>query len=133
MSTELWRCPHMGVRIDRAAALVRIERTALAFTSPEEVESVWRESARVLDRERRPKLALLVDLRAAPGRNDPAFEAAMIRVRPLVMRDFRRTAILISTGAGLLQIKRHIREDGIERMVGSDEAELVAYLTERPA
>jgi hypothetical protein len=31
------------------------------------------------------------------------------------------------------QIQRHVREDGIDRMIGSDEARLLDYLREAPA
>jgi hypothetical protein len=87
--------------------------------------------SRVLDDARRAgrrQLAQLVDLRLAPGRNEPEFEKAMLRVRPLVMRGFSRIGILVQSTVGALQIKRHVREDGIERMVSSSESELLSYL-----
>lgn len=126
---------HFTVDIERATQLARITRTTTPFASPEELAEKWLETSRAIDRfdpgrrHGRSKLSLLVDLRAAPGRNDPAFEEAMLRIRPVVMFGFRRLGILIKTPAGALQIQRHVREDGIERRIGSDEAALVTYLT----
>lgn len=90
------------------------------------------EVSRALDRTGRTGLSLLVDLREAVGRNDPEFEAAMQRLKPIVMRGFRRVAILVRTTVGALQIHRHLREDGVERMIGSDEAQLLDYLSGAP-
>ncbi len=125
---ELLRNAHMIVTVDPAAQLVRVTRTAARFSSPAQLEERWLEVSRVLDQAGRSGLSQLVDLRAASGRNEPEFEAVMLRVRPLVMRGFRRVAILVQSTTGALQIQRHVREDGIERMIGSDEDELLAYL-----
>jgi hypothetical protein len=119
---------HFTVDVDPTLKLARISRTAIPFASADQVASKWLEVSRALDRIGRRQLAQLVDLRAAPGRNEPEFEAAMLRVRPMVMRDFRRIGILVQSTVGAMQIKRHVREDGIERMISSSEAELLAYL-----
>ncbi|XYH92905.1 hypothetical protein ACMHYB_34220 [Sorangium sp. So ce1128] len=129
---EILRNAHYVVTVDPAAQLVRITRSALPSESPAQFEERWMEVSRALDRAGRNGLSLLVDLRAAAGRNDPEFEAAMQRLRPIVMRGFRRVAILVRTTVGALQIQRHLREDGIERMIGSDEAQLLDYLFSAP-
>lgn len=125
---EILRNEHFTVLIDSAQRLARVTRSALPFTSAEEVEQKWLEVSRALDRAGRHRLAQLVDLRAAPGRNEPEFEKAMMRVRPLVMQGFSRIGILVQSTVGALQIKRHVREDGIDRMVSSSESELLTYL-----
>ncbi|AGP38015.1 hypothetical protein BE04_49015 [Sorangium cellulosum] len=127
---EILRNAHYTVTIDPAAQLARVTRSAAPSESAFLFEERWMEVSRALDRAGRSGLCLLVDLREAVGRNDPLFEAAMQRVRPAVMSGFRRVAVLVRTTAGALQIQRHVREDGIDRMIGSDEAQLLDYLRE---
>lgn len=127
-SREILQNEHFSVAVDTTLKLARVIRTAVPFTSAEQLSSKWIEVSRVLDLIGRRQLSQLVDLRAAPGRNEPEFEAAMLRIRPMVMRDFRRIGILVQSTIGAMQIKRHVREDGIERMISSSEADLLAYL-----
>ncbi|WP_437774272.1 hypothetical protein [Sorangium sp. So ce1097] len=129
---EILRNAHYVVTVNPAVKLVRIMRSAVPFESVAQFEEGWMEVSRALDRAGRDGLSLLVDLRQAVGRNEPAFEAAMQRFRLILMRGFRRVAILVRTPAGALQIQRHFREDGLERMIGSDEARLLEYLAEAP-
>ncbi|WP_433926212.1 hypothetical protein AB3662_25125 [Sorangium cellulosum] len=129
---EILRNAHYVVIVNPAMKLARVTRSAVPSESVAQFEEGWMEVSRALDRVGRDGLSLLVDLRSAVGRNDPAFEAAMLRIRPAVMRGFRRVAILVRTPAGALQIQRHFREDGVERMIGSDEARLLQYLSEAP-
>ncbi|WP_437729824.1 hypothetical protein [Sorangium sp. So ce1335] len=129
---EILRNAHYVVTVNPAVKLARIMRSAVPSESAAQFEEGWMEVSRALDRVGREGLCLLVDLRSAVGRNDPAFEAAMQRIRPVVMRGFRRVAVLVRTPAGALQIQRHVREDGVERMIGSDEARLLEYLAEAP-
>lgn len=130
---ELLRNAHHTVTIDPVLQIARVTRSPLPSESATQFEALWMEVGRALDRVDRHRLCLLIDLRAAAGRNDPQFEAAMQRIRPVVMGGFRRIAILVRTTAGALQIQRHVREDGIDRMIGSDEARLLEYLREAPA
>ncbi|WP_437662406.1 hypothetical protein [Sorangium sp. So ce1182] len=129
---EILRNAHYVVTLDPVAQLARVTRSALPSESPAQFEERWMEVSRALDQAGRSGLSLLVDLRAAVGRNDPEFEAAMLRLRPVVMRGFRRVGILVRTTVGALQIHRHLREDGVERMIGSDEAQLLDYLSGAP-
>jgi hypothetical protein len=55
---------------------------------------------------------VVVDMRQAPPRNDPAFENAMARLRGVVTGKFARTAVLLESAAGVLQVNRLGREDG---------------------
>ena len=128
---EILRNSYMVVTLDRDRLLLRLTRTNTAFPNVDEVRQRWLEASQTGDRilgVGRSRFALLVDLRSAPGRNDPSFEAVMKEVRPIVMRGFRRIGMLMGTAAGALQIVRHSREDGLERMVSSDEDKLLDYL-----
>jgi hypothetical protein len=125
---EILRNTHFVVTVNPAIQLVRVTRSAVPSESAVQFEAKWMEVCVALDRAGRSGLSLLLDLRAAVGRNDPEYEEAMVRVRPAVMKGFRRVAVLVQTTAGSLQIHRHRRQDFIERLIGSDEAQLLDYL-----
>jgi hypothetical protein len=86
-----------------------------------------------LDQFGRWRGAVLVDLRAAPGRNDAAFEHVMKKLRPRLFAGFRRCGALVQTAVGSLQVARYARQDGIKLMVSSEEPALLAYLEHAPA
>ncbi|MCR9162727.1 MAG: hypothetical protein ACE37F_02835 [Nannocystaceae bacterium] len=56
--------------------------------------------------------ALLIDLRAAVGRNDPEFEAGLQQRRHELFERFKQTAVVVETAVGSLQVHRHIVQDG---------------------
>ncbi|MEM7151597.1 MAG: hypothetical protein AAF799_02100 [Myxococcota bacterium] len=65
----------------------------------------------------RSKAALLVDLRAATGRNDKEFEATVTPLRRSLLQSFKNCALLVGTVIGKLQVERHMREDGLPVLV----------------
>jgi hypothetical protein len=74
--------------------------------------------------------ALVADIRAAPGRNDPVFEPVMQRLAPRWFAGFRKVGVLVKNTVGMLQGQRYARKDGISRLTSNDEAEMVRYLTQ---
>lgn len=118
----------VSVTLDRVRGVARVTRSAERPPSIEEVTRAFDEAARVLDRLERGTLRLLIDLRAAPGRNDPEFEQAMAARRRELMRGFPAVAILVQTPVGELQIARITREDGSGARVFNDEAKALAWL-----
>ena len=52
----------------------------------------------------------------------------MKRLRPRLFGGFERVALLVRSAVGLLQIQRHLREDGVSAHVDTDEAALMAAL-----
>ncbi|MGK3997667.1 hypothetical protein [Sorangium sp. So ce1024] len=129
---EVLRNAHFVVIVDHTARVVRVTRTAEPFDSIEQIEQKCQEIVGALALVDRSAMSLLLDIRAAPGRNDPRFESATLRLRTAAVRGFTRVAVLVGTSAGALQVRRHVREDGIERMISDDEGELLAYLATPP-
>lgn len=127
---EVLHTPFFVVTVDEEAALCRITRTSEPFASAKEAQSRWLEVSAALDRVGRQDRCLLTDLRLGPARNDPAFEVAVRSVVPRVHHGFRRNAVLVRMAAGALQIRRHAREDGVERLVTDSEEAALAYLRE---
>ncbi|MCR9165564.1 MAG: hypothetical protein ACE37F_00920 [Nannocystaceae bacterium] len=85
-----------------------------------------------LDRisEQRGSLRVLVDLRAAHGRNDAEFEAAIDPHRRRLFRSGNAMAVLNKTQVGAMQIRRHLRADGVDALVFEDENDAKKWLRE---
>ncbi|WP_437288294.1 hypothetical protein [Sorangium sp. So ce406] len=129
---ELLRNAHFIVIVDRTTKIVRVTRSAEPFDSIEQIQQQCLAVTDALAMVDRSAMSLFLDIRAAPGRNDPTFEEATLRLRTAAVRGFRRVAVLVGTSAGALQVRRHSREDGIDRMISDSEDELLAYLTAVP-
>lgn len=71
--------------------------------------------------------ALLVDLRTIVGRNDAEFETALAPRRRELLRKFARSALLVRTTIGRLQLERYLAADGIAARVFSDEGDAMAW------
>ncbi len=126
----VWQNDYYAVLVDAPLAIVWNVRSSKPFASLEELEASVASVCRCLDGLGRSRNALLLDVRAAPGRNDPAFEAALDRLRPLWFRGFRRVGVLVQSVVGELQAQRYARRDSIKRLITSDEAALLRYLTQ---
>jgi hypothetical protein len=77
---------------------------------------------------------LLIDVRQAPGNNDPQIEVSIHRFRSDLNELFPITAVLVATAVGRLQISRMNRERkdlGGTGNIFMDEAEALAYLMSR--
>jgi len=121
--------PFLTVGLDRPQRLARVTRSAARPRDIEEITQAFDEAIRSLDFDR-ARFRLLIDLRAAPGRNDPEFERAMASRRAELMRGFMAVAILVQTPVGELQVARITREDGSNAKVFNDEAKALAWLTQ---
>jgi hypothetical protein len=85
---ELLRTRHFVVESVSGTPRIEVTRTAEPFESIEEMRAAFTEVSKVLDREGRQTSALLVDTRAAPPRNDPAFEQAFDAIRLMLLTGF---------------------------------------------
>jgi hypothetical protein len=70
---------------------------------------------------------LVLDTRAAPGRNDDEFESSVVPLARRFSERFERTAILVATPIGRLQAQRLGRELAWSAVVFVDEAEAIAW------
>ena len=120
--------PHFELAVDKSRSVVRLSRTTASFVTIVQMEQKYARVFAELDRLGRRGLRLFIDLRRAPGRNDPEFDRAMKRIRPKLFAGFVRVAILVQSSIGALHVARHAREDGLEALVSTDEARLYEYL-----
>ena len=102
-------------RIETLDGYVRIVRSARPYTDLPGLDAEHAQLERALAPLR--GLPVLVDLRDAPGRNDPAFEERMSAHRRVLFRGAPRACVLVRTATGVLQVRRHVKEDGLEGRV----------------
>jgi hypothetical protein len=124
----LLQTPFLHVEHDEPRKFVRYTRSTRGFASIAELDDAHLGLIRAFQRLDRPRLNLLVDLRDAPPRNDPAFEQAIARHRGPMMQGFRRVAILVRSVVGGLQVRRHMSDDGTVSQITQDEDEALRYL-----
>lgn len=127
---QVFQDEYFTVLIDEKRSIVRTLRNDTPFASIEEIDVILARLGDVLDVLGRSRYGLLADLRNGPSRNDPLFEAAMERNLPRWISGFRKVGVLVRTTVGVMQIKRHARNDRFERMISKDEDELLKYLTQ---
>jgi hypothetical protein len=109
------------------SGLVRYARTSLAYRDPADLARSYAGLGALMPRIL-PGMKLLVDLRLAPPRNDPEFEAkANSAISGFVTR-FAKHATLVRTAAGKLQTARLAHASGIAVHVFDDEDAALDYL-----
>lgn len=128
MALEVFRNEYTTISMDPKGPLVRMVRSDAPFASAAALEKSVGEMIRTLDEIGRSGRVILNDLRAIPGRNDSDFEEYMRRMRPRLYGGFVRVGILVRSSVGALQIRRMVQEDGLARMVMTDEAALLEWL-----
>lgn len=126
---EVFRDEFMTIFMEPKGSFVRMVRSDVPYPSLEALEKNVGELIRTFDAIGREGRVVLNDLRAVQGRNDSIFEERMAKLRPRLYQGFARVGILVRSTVGALQIKRMIQEDGIDRMVMTDEAALIEYLS----
>ena len=110
------------------AGYVLIVRSEAMFDTLEDVVRVHRALGRVLDGVPRESLGVLYDLRLARGRNDPGFEAALAPHRKATWTGWKRTAVVVKSVTGGLQVRRHMVDDGVSGEVYDDLERGIEYV-----
>ena len=124
----LYESKFARLEIDEARRVVRYVRSAEAFANIDDANQMFREIIAASARINRRDLALLSDVRLAPGRNDDAFESAVASFRSDLFRGFRKRAALVRTMAGMLQVRRLNGTSETSVDVFDDEASALAFL-----
>jgi hypothetical protein len=123
----LFKSDHYELRDDAGPGAVRLVRLAAPFVRIEDFHAA---NAAVRDAIRKTGARrLLFDVREGPpGRNDVAFEEAGVRWRREIVDAFERSATLVKSAAGRLQVMRLARTEGMGARVFLDEEEALRYL-----
>lgn len=131
MQRVLFSDAHVIVTLDATSSLVRFKRTSQPYASLEVVRSVHAEVRRALRAEVKEPIKLLIDIRAAPARNDPAFEAEVVKTFQGLDVQFAAQVVLVQSAVGKLQAQRLARITQLHgggEVVFADEAEALAFL-----
>jgi hypothetical protein len=129
VSTEiLLQSDYVTVTFDRALGLVRYDRTAAPFASVAEYDASLDHVIFALLPVERAHASILVDIRRGPIRSGEDFDPSALRFRRKMFHGFARTAVLVATDTGQLQIKRHEKEAKGGPTVFRDEAEALRFL-----
>lgn len=103
---ELERNPYTAIYHDPTQQLVFLKRYSLPYPSLVEVEQNFQRLEKAMGLISRPRSLLLVDARDAPMRNDDRFEATFAPSRARLMQGFKKTAVLLRSAIGVLQVER---------------------------
>jgi hypothetical protein len=120
VKTLLLASRHWQMEEDSVQGVVWLRRSALPFASIGDITAANAAVVRKIEPRHR-SAGVVVDMRAAPSRNDPGFEAAMRGLRSNVEKGFARTAVLLATQVGKLQVNRIAREEGAASFATTDE------------
>lgn len=121
---------HFSVWVDEGSGIVVTQRTDVPFSTMSQLNDIFDELADTLDELGRSRYLLLADMRAIQGRNDPDFDMAIRRQLPRWLGGFRRVGVLVRTVVGMMQIQRHAKYDGIDRLASNSLPELLRYFAE---
>jgi hypothetical protein len=111
---------HHVIRVDSACNLVVAQRTGESFRDLAALTECFDDCERALLGLNRAQHRLLLDVRLGPAHTGAEFERAFAEQRGKLLNGFARTAVLVSTAVGRLQMQRHAREDGREMFVSAD-------------
>lgn len=127
LDTQYWL-----LREDDTRKLVFLKRTAVPFESPAAVVEACQRVIVLLHPVHR-SYGVIVDMRDAPFRNDPAFEAGMAALRSKLTRSFPRLVLLVQSPMGVLQVNRLTRTEGGHTFVTRSESDALRFaLGEEP-
>ena len=120
---------HVVVDFDRRRVV--ITRTAEPYASIDEVKVFWNAIHERLHMVQEGHWDLLTDLRQVQGRNDEAFEKVMEACRRPIYDRFRRSAVIVRSAVGRMQIARHTRADAPDTRIFNNLADAETWLSTR--
>ncbi|HVW29724.1 MAG TPA: hypothetical protein VHC69_30380 [Polyangiaceae bacterium] len=129
-SGTLYSDEYATAAMEPKQGVIRYARTATPFPSLDDMRAHYAALLRTMTGIEPEKLALLLDLRAAPPRNDAAFETEAARAVGTLAGPFRVHAFLVKTAVGSLQVRRLSANNGTPaKQVFTDETAALAFLT----
>lgn len=126
---EVFRSSHIIVNRDESARVVRARRTALPFATVADMYAVEAQFLRAIPVKERFNLSILVDVRDAPMLSNDGLEVEAAKVIDAMASEFERSALLVRTAVGALQVRRIARTNPFRLELFEDEAAAIAYLT----
>jgi hypothetical protein len=126
-----WEDAYMRLEIDPALRVARQIRSARVYDDLAALQQSIKLLLEAMQDIERADYALLQDMRAVRGRNDPEFEAAIKHALPTMTDGFRKLGVLVSTQVGRLQVQRHFPKGSLQQARAFlDEQEALRWLSE---
>lgn len=118
-------------RVERRDGHLRMTRSAEPYADLGVLEREYQTLIAALSAYRDHDLGLLVDLREAKGRNDPEFEETLGRWRRKSLEGHRPLVILVRSQLGRMHVERHMKDDGLDAVVVTDEEQALRAVGDR--
>jgi hypothetical protein len=129
LSRVLFTDAHVTLALDEARGFVRYTRTSEPYASVGDMSASHGKMAGALPPFFPTGLKLLIDVRAAPPRNDEAFESVVTSLLETFVKRFSAHAFMVKSAVGRLQTQRLARSRGdAHPSVFDDEEEALRYL-----
>ncbi len=126
----LHRSAHFTVEYWQASRYVRLVRSALPFSSPDEAGEALKECEVALRDIDSSNVGILLDWRLGPLSTDARLHQFVIENTDAFASRFRRRAVLVVTPVGKLQLDRVIRNLSTTKpLLFNDEKAAVEYVT----
>jgi hypothetical protein len=126
---ELLRSNHLIVTREEASRVIRARRTSVPFVSVADMYSVESQFLRAIPMRERYGMGVLVDVRDAPMLANDGLEIEAAKVIDAMASEFERSALLVRTAVGALQVRRIAKTNPFRLELFEDEAAALAYLT----
>jgi hypothetical protein len=125
--SRLYASEHWIFEEDPEQCVATLQRTPVPWSS---LAQLMRENETILRglAPRQQEHGLLVDMRQAPIRNDADFENAMAKLRLVLTAHFKRTAILLDSNLGELQVTRIERDERRNALATRSESTALKFL-----
>jgi hypothetical protein len=126
---EIYRSGQLIVTREEGGRLVRARRTSSSFSTAADMYAVQAQFLRVIPVRERMGVSILVDVRDSPMLANDALEIEAVKVIDAMASDFERSALLVRTAVGALQVRRIARTNPFRLELFEDEAAALAYLS----
>jgi hypothetical protein len=128
----LHRSKHFTIEFWQASRYVRLVRSAVPFSSPDEADEALKECELAIRDIDPSNLGILLDWRLGPLSSDPKLHQFVIENTDAFASRFVRRAVLVVTPVGMLQLDRVIRNlSSTKPVLFNDESAAVNYVTSR--
>ena len=129
--SAVYAADYYCIDVDVRNGVYWLRRTATPIEDLRAAKAAHKGVIERLDTLPRRSFGLIVDLRDAPSRNDSDFEETVKAFRQQLFSLFQRSALLVRTATGKMQLTRHVRSDGGDTKVFDDERLAVDYLRQK--
>lgn len=126
---ELFRNSHLIVIREEGGRVIRARRTSTPFADATDMYAVQAQFLKIVPVRDRFAVGVLVDVRDAPMLANDGLEIEAAKVIDAMASDFERSALLVRTAVGALQVRRIARTNPFRLELFEDEAAAIAYLT----